>query len=224
MMWIYFDSIGEAVINVLKFHSSSIIAIANIILILFIFIEMRDRRKPIIITKVITRNKEVTDRPDVLESGDTLFIAILNNSKNIAKSINIDYRFNFNGRSIKVKEKKLSHLNPEEATKIVLKTKSIREKCPEIFEEVTEGNVTKRIPKKTLKIDLIVTIRYNPIIGFLFKYKLEDNYEIEWGSRESYPNFRDLVFRSLNKRNGEYYIDKTSGREFTEEIEDSNEW
>lgn len=224
MRGIYFDSIGEAVISILKSHSSSIIAVANIILILFIFIQIRDSRKPIIITKIIPRNKEVTDRPDVLESGN-LYIAIINNSKNIAKSINIDYQFNFNGRSIKVKEKKLSHLNPEEATKIVLKIKSIREKHPEIFEEVTEGSITKRIPKETLKIDLIVTIRYNPIIGFLFKYKLEDNYKVEWGSRASYPNFRDHpVFMSLNKRNGEYYIYKTSGREFTEEMEDSNEW
>jgi len=223
-MWIYLDNIYKGVMSVLTSYSNSIIAIANIILILFIFIQLRGARKPIIITKIIPRNKEVTDRPNVLESGN-LYIALINNSNNIAKSININYQFNFNGQSIKVKEKKLSHLNPKEATKIVLKTKFIREKCPEIFEEVTEGKITKIIPKETLKIDLCIIVRYNPIIGSLFEYKLEDNYEIEWGSRKSYPNFRDHpIFNCWNRRNGEYYIYKTAGRESAEEPEDQNEW
>ncbi len=78
-----------------------------------------------------------------------------------------------------------------------------------VFKEVPEGNITKTIPKKTLKIDLVITVSYNPIFANLFKYTIEDNYFIEWGSRKNYPNFEDHpVFKSWNKRNDEFYIYK----------------
>ncbi len=199
------------ILNLLVSYSSVIMAVFNVILISFIFFQLRDSRKPLIITKIIPRDKEVTDRPDVLEAG-TLYLAITNDSNNIARDISIECKFNFNGNSVPKKEKMLSHLNPKEATKILLKSGEILKIYPDIFEEIKEGNTTKRIPKKTLKIDLILTIQYNPLLGFLRKYKLEDNYVIEWGSRESYPNFDDLpVFNCWNKRNGEFYIYKTGG-------------
>jgi len=190
-------------------YSNIIIAIVNIILVIFIFLQLRDSRKPIITTKIISGNKEVTDRSDVLESGK-LYIAINNESKNIAKSLEIKYRFNFDNSSREVEKSCLNHLNPEEATKILLRTKSIREKHLALFEEVTEGSTTKIIPKKTLKIGLIITVGYNPIFADLFKYKIEDNYVIEWGSLESYPNFEDHpIFNCWNKRNDDFYIYKT---------------
>jgi hypothetical protein len=204
------------ILNLFANYSNSIIAFFNIILIYFVFLQLRDARKPIIITGIISGDKEITERPDVLESGK-LYLEIINDSKNIAQAINIEYKFNFNGRSVNVKEKDLSHLNPEEATSIILKSIPIRKKYPDLFEEITEGNITKIIPKETLKIDLIVTIHYNPLFRSLFKYNLEDNYLIEWGSRKSYPNFGDLpVFQSWNKRNNEYYIYKTGGRKSLE--------
>lgn len=200
-----------SILNLLVNYSNVIMAVVNLILISFIFLQLRDSRKPLIITKIISRDKEVTDRPDVLEEG-TLYLAITNDSNNIARAIDIEYQFNFNSHSIPKKEKMLSHLNPKEATKIILKRGWILDKYPDRFEEITEGNTTKIIPKRTLKIDLIVTIHYNPLCGFLRKYKLEDNYAIEWGSRESYPNFDDHpIFNCWNKRNCEFYIYKTGG-------------
>ena len=188
-----------------------IMAVFNVILISFIFFQLRDSRKPLIITKIIPRDKEVTDRPDVLEAG-TLYLAITNDSNNIAKAIDIEYQFNFNGHSISKKEKMLSHLNPKDATKVLLKRQVVMEKYPDLFEEITKGTTRKRIPKKTLKIDLIVKIHYNPLLGFLRKYKLEDNFVIEWGSRESFPDFENHpIFNCWNKRNGEFYIYKTGG-------------
>lgn len=199
------------ILNLLVSYSNVIMAVVNVILITFIFLQLRDSRKPLIITKIISKDKEVTDRPDVLETG-TLYLAITNNSNNIAKDIDIEYQFKFNDHSVPKKEKILSHLNPKEATRFLLKSGEVLKKYPDLFEEITEGDTTKRIPKKTLKIDLIVTIHYNPSLGFLRKYKLEDNYVIEWGSRENYPNFDDLpVFNCWNKRNGEFYIYKTGG-------------
>ncbi len=223
MMWVFLNSIEVVVMGLFSrfiSHSNSIIAVCNIILICIIFfqfciniLQLRDARKPTITTKVIGRDKEVTDRPNVLESDTTRYLAIINNSKNIAQSVNIKYQLNFNGRSIKEKKKELSHLNPEEATRIIINVSKIIEKYPDLFEEKTEGNITIKIPKETLKVNLIVTLRYNPLIGSLFKHKLEDNYEIEWGSLKNYPNFSEHpVLKSWNKRNGEYYIYKTGGR------------
>ena len=201
-------AIVMALLNLFGNYSNIIIAIANIILIIIIFRQLRDAKKPILTTKIISGNKEVTDRSDVLESGK-LYIVINNESKNIAKSLEIKYQFNFDSSFREVEKGFLSHLNPEEATKILLKTKSVREKYPDLFEEVTEGNITKTIPKKTLKIDLVITVSYNPIFANLFKYTIEDNYFIEWGSRKNYPNFEDHpVFKSWNKRNDEFYIYK----------------
>ena len=182
------------ILNLLVSYSNVIIAVVNVILITFIFLQLRDSRKPLIITKIISEDKEVTDRPDVLEAG-TLYLAITNDSNNIAKDIDIEYQFNFDGNSVLKKEKILSHLNPKEATRFPLKRGEVSEKYPDLFEEITEGNTTKRIPKKTLKMDLIVTIHYNPLLGFL-KYKLEDNYVIEWGSLENNPDKESCqVFR-----------------------------
>jgi hypothetical protein len=110
-------------------------AVFNVILISFIFFQLRDSRKPLIITKIIPRDKEVTDRPDVLEAG-TLYLVITNDSNNIARAIDIEYQFNFNGHSIPKKEKMLSHLNPKEATKIILKRGWILDKYPDRFEEI----------------------------------------------------------------------------------------
>ena len=205
------DTIVAIVMDLLNLfgnYSNTIIAIANIILIIFIFSQLRDARKPIITTSIISRNKEVTDRPDVLES-DTQYLVVTNNSKNIAKSINISYQFDFEGHSIKGKEKKLSRLNPNEATKIILKSKLIMDDYKDLFEKVVEGNTTKIIPMETMKINLIISVRYNPIFLNLFKYIIEDNYFIEWGSRKNYPNFEDHpVFKSWNKRNDYFYIYK----------------
>ncbi len=202
----------------------NIIAISNIVLVIIIFFQLRDARKPIIIAKIISRDKEVTDRPDVLEEGP-LYLAIINDSNNIAIGIDIEYQFNFNGHSIPKKEKMLSHLNPKEATKIVLKYGVILEKYPELFEETAEGTAIIKTPKEKLVIDLNVKISYNPILRYLFKYELEDNYIIEWGSFKSNPRFRDHpVFNCWNKRSGEFYIYKTSGQEFRRKEGFKNEW
>jgi len=102
MMWVFLKGIEVVVMGFLSWfisHSNTIIVFFNIILIYIIFLQLRDARKPIITTKIIQRDKEVIDRPNVLESG-TLYLVIINDSKNIAQSINIEYQFDFNGRSM----------------------------------------------------------------------------------------------------------------------------
>jgi len=200
------------ILNIILSNSNTIIVIANIFLISFVFIQIRDTRKPILITKILSRDKDVTDKAEVLEDG-ILYIILDNISKNIAKNIKIKYIFKFKEYEITVDEKKLSHLNSKEATKFILKTTKIMEKHPELFEKITKGDITKKILKETLKMDLIIKISFNPIFCSLIKYSLEDNYLIEWGSQINYPHFKDHPrFMCWNKRSKDYYIYKTDNK------------
>lgn len=202
----------KSLFDVFVGHSNFIIALFNAILIYFLFLQLRDTRKPLITTKIIPRDKDVADMPDVLEESANLYFVIINNSKNVAKSINTKFGFKFNGHSVDYKEEALDHLNPGEGTKIILKSKNIKDKYPDIFEEKTQEKITKIIPKDTLKIDLTVSISHNPLIGRFLPYKFEDDYFIEWGSLKNYPHFEDHpIFLCWNKRD-DYYIYKTSNQ------------
>ncbi|MFY1112676.1 MAG: hypothetical protein AB3K77_13495 [Methanosarcinaceae archaeon] len=187
-----------------------LIVIVNAILLIIIYNQLKDARKPIILTKIISRDKDVADRPDVLESGDQ-YIVITNGSNNVAKSLDIDYEFTFDKHPPVKDEYHLNHLNPGEATKILLKISSIIAKFPDLFEKQVRGNTTKIIPKETLKINLTITVRYNPIFWNFGKYRITDNYSIEWGSLENYPDFKDHpIFNCWNMRDG-IYIYKIDG-------------
>lgn len=200
-------------INFMNNVNETIMAISNVVLALIVFIQLINSEKPLISTKM--HRKSLLDIN--LEYNND--ITIQNISENIAKYINIEYQFKFDDKIMpKIKEKELSHLNPGECANIPLKFKEIIESYPELFEDKIETNKkSKKIPKKIIEIDLTVLIyyknplipkiisRYIPFIGF---YKLEDNYLVEWGSYERYPNFNEHpVFFSYNKRDG-YDINK----------------
>jgi len=205
-------------------YSSVIIAIVNVILVIFVLIQIRDSRKPVIFTKLLTRKQEVEEKPGVLVS-DFPYLAIINGSDNIAKKLSISYQFTVKEHTIHVNEPFLHHLNPNEATKFVLKIQAIRHAYPDLFDSVSEGNKTLFIPKETLRINLDVKIGYNPVVLSGFGYQIKDNYYIEWGSLTSYPQFKDHPrFDCWNKRDGEYYIYKLSGRSDRKEKVDSEYW
>lgn len=211
-------------LNTIEKFSTVIVAVANIILVIFVLIQIRDSRKPVIFTKILSREQEIDDRPEVLFTY-TRYLTVLNRSRNLAKSLDISYQFSFNGRTIDVQEGKLSHLNPDEATKIVLKMQKIRESYPDSFKAITEGKITKSIPKETLKIDLKVKVRFNPLFLSLFGQIIEDNYYIEWGSLQSFPEFeKHPIIFCWNKRDGEYYIYKLGERFERREIQRSENW
>lgn len=194
------------IVDVLINYSSAIIAIANIILITFIFYQIRNQKKPVITTKVISREKKVGDRPDVLESG-VLYLGVSNISNNQASDLKINYELNWGSGEIKVR-KPLVYLNSGEATKFVLGLSRIIDEHPALFEEKVKGRITKKIPKKSLKILLNVEVSYNPLLHILFPHRIKDAYEIEWGSLESYPNFEDHPVTLCWNRRDELYIYK----------------
>lgn len=189
-------------------HSNGILAAVNIVLVYFVFIQIREGRKPIISTKILPRGTDLASNSDVMVVGFP-YVGVLNESNNVAKSIDVDYIFRFNDTEIAHKEPRLSHLNPYEGTKFPLDIRSIREASPELLKPVTQGDVTKYIPQESLRIEMIIRIRFDPLICSLCAYTIEDNYWIEWESLESCSKFEDHpVFSCWNKRSGKYYIYK----------------
>jgi len=175
------------------------VLLANVFLIYFIYRQFRHLYKPIITIKVVRREKDIEERPSVLEYGD-LYLIISNVSKNPARNLKIQYEFLLENQKLTEVNKTLSYLNPGEATREPLEYGKIIEECPDLFQTVTRGKETKKIPKKTLKILLSVTVTCNwP------KYKIYDSYEMRWESLETLPNFEDhrgpLCW---NRRDGTY--------------------
>lgn len=190
-----------------------VMAVANVILILIIFAQFREQKRPIITTKIIEHEKKIKNGtkaiPQILERGDSgLYLVVSNISNNVAFKMKIDYEFLLGGEKLADVSEKLDYLNPNEATYMILKFRKIMEKHPDLVEEITEEQTTKKIPKKTMKLLLNIYISYNPILGKFSPHETKDSYYIEWGSLERYPRFEDHpVIMCWNKRNN-LYIEK----------------
>ena len=92
-----------------------VIAIANLVLVIFIFLQVKHTYRPILTTKILSREKGVKDGPAVLEYGD-LYSVVSNVSPNLASNIRIKYRFSRAGKGLLQIRRTLKYLNPNEAT------------------------------------------------------------------------------------------------------------
>ena len=185
-----------------------IIAIVNIVLVIFVFLQVKHTYRPILMTKILSRDKDVDDNPSVLEYGD-LYSVVGNASPNLASRIKVEYTF-FRAR-VKLLQihRNLSYLSPNEATREPLAIGEIIKKYPELFEEHSRVDETKKIPKETLNLILEIRVRYR--FGLL-PYKMQDSYKIEWGSLKNYPDFKNHpILNCWNMRDGQY-VYKLNGR------------
>lgn len=175
------------------------IVVANLLLVFFIYKQVRLVHKPIITIKIISRGKDVDATASVLESGE-LYLVVSNVSNNLASNLRIHYDFLLEDKKITEVNKVLKYLNPREAIREPLGLGQIIREHSELFDEVRRGDEEKKIPKKTLRLFLNITVTYN-----FPKHKIHDSYEIEWGSLESYPRFKDhpIILR-WNRRDGLY--------------------
>jgi len=194
-----------------------VMTLANVILILIIFAQFREQRKPIITTKIISNKTMARDgtetKPNILEMGDVYYLVVSNISNNVASKMKIDYEFLLDGEKLADVSEKLDYLNPNEATRMILKLGEIIKKNSDLFEEITKGRTTIKIPKKTMKLLLNINISSNPILGKFLPHETEDSYEMVWGSLENYPRFEDHpVTRCWNKR-GDLYIEKLTAKQ-----------
>ena len=185
-----------------------VIAIVNIVLVMFVFLQVKHTYRPILMTKVLSRDKDVDDNPSVLEYGD-LYSVVSNASPNLASKIKVEYTFLRAGKKLLQISRNISYLSPNEATREPLAVGEIITKYPELFEEHKEGNEYKKIPKETLNLILEIQVRYR--FGLL-PYKIRDSYKIEWGSLKNYPDFKDHpILNCWNTRDGQY-VYKLNGR------------
>jgi hypothetical protein len=185
-----------------------VIAIVNIILVIFVFLQVKHTYRPILTTKILSRDKNVDDKPSVLEYGD-LYSVVSNTSPNLASKIKVEYTFFRAGKKLLQIRRNLSYLSPNEASREPLAIGEIIKKYPENFEEHNEGNEYKKIPKDTLNLILEIQISYK--FGLL-PYKIQDSYKIEWGSLKNYPDFKDHpILNCWNIRDGQY-VYKLNGR------------
>jgi|GEM_PF-6223598 len=178
-----------------------ILIIINLVLITFIFLQVKHIYRPILSIKILSREKGVQEGPDVLEYGE-LYSVISNISVNPASSIKIKYEFSTTRNGLLKIRKSLSYLNPNEATREPLDIGKIIKTYPELFQEHSNGNECKIIPKETLNIELKVHVSFK--LGIL-PYRIRDSYKIEWGSLVSYPTFEDHpILNCWNTRDGHY--------------------
>jgi hypothetical protein len=185
-----------------------IIAIVNIFLVAFVFLQVKHTYRPILTTKILSRDKSVKDNPSVLEYGD-LYSVVSNASPNLASKIKVEYTFLRAGKNILQIRRSLSYLSPNEATREPLAIGELITKYPELFEEHSKGDESKKIPKETLNLILEIQVRYR--FGLL-PYKIRDSYKIEWGSLINYPDFKDHpILNCWNTRDG-HYVYKLNGR------------
>lgn len=175
------------------------VLVANLVLIYFVYRQVRHIYRPVITTKVISREANIEDIPTTLVPGD-LYLVISNVSANQATNLRISYEFWFQNRRIAKLSKALQYLNPNEAMKELIPLGEIIKNYPELFEQVEQGKETKKIPKKTLLLYLRINITH----GFP-QHKIADSYKIEWGSLENYPRFEDHpIMNCWNMRDGLY--------------------
>jgi len=185
-----------------------IIAIVNIILVAFVFLQVKHTYRPILTTKILSREKDVKDDPSVLEYGD-LYSVVSNASPNLASKIKVEYTFLQTGEKLLQIRRNLSYLSPNEATREPLAIGELITKYPGLFEEHSKGDESKKTPKETLNLILEIQVRYR--FGLL-PYKIRDSYKIEWGSLKNYPDFKDHpILNCWNTRDG-HYVYKLNGR------------
>ena len=185
-----------------------IIAIVNIVLVAFVFLQVKHTYRPILTTKILSREKNVKDDPSVLEYGD-LYSVVSNASPNLASKIKVEYTFLRAGKKLLQISRNLSYLSPNEATREPLAIGELITKYPELFKEHSKGDESKKIPKETLNLILEIKVRYR--FGLL-PYKMRDSYKIEWGSLTNYPDFKDHpILNCWNTRDG-HYVYKLNGR------------
>jgi len=180
--------------------------VVNLLLICLIYRQVRHIYRPVITTKIISHEANVEDTPTTLVSGEPCLV-VRDESTNPATNLRINYEFWLKDRRIARAERTLGYLNPKEAIKELIPLGRILKDYPDLFEEVSQGNETKKIPKKTMALNLEISITH----GLFLRHKIADSYKIEWGSVENYPQFEDHpITLCWNMRDG-VYVYKVGG-------------
>jgi len=207
------------IIHFFRDYSGVIIAASNIVLIIVIIHQARNQKKAIVGIKILSSTKDVSEIPNVLEReekrpniiGDALYLVVSNLSDNLASSLKIRYKYKILNKVVGIRNGeykgcvKLSYLNPKEAARFLFPVYNLLEKNPDIFMEIRKKDESKKIPKKTIKMEFNISVSYSPILGFLRPHRTRDSYYVKWGGINNYRRFKDHpIVLSWNKRDNLY--------------------
>ncbi len=196
-----------------------LMVIANIIFVCFYFMQWRESKRPILYTNllshkiVVDSEQGIESKPCILEDcSQGAYLIVSNKSKHVAENITIDYTLKLQNEEIP-KNRKLSHLNPKESTKVLVTFNELYDIPKDIFEKVKVGDIEYKLPKQTLKFELYVNITFG---YWPLRYSIKDSYYIEWLGSNSLPTPR-VDIRSWNRRD-KLDIYKTFGKNNSSEL------
>jgi len=185
-------------------YATLAIAMANVILIAFYYLQLRESKKAIIVTKFMGAEKDNGSKEEILEQLPQ-YLYVENISNNAIRNLTISGVLNFGKGKVTIK-RKLSYLNPHERAKILIRLGDIIDKYPKLFEEHEEKRqgtkVFLKIPKETLNIKFSILFKWNIL------NKQKDDYFIEWLSKKNCPDLKyHPRINSWNRRN-DIYVEK----------------
>lgn len=181
-----------------------IIALANIIFIIFYYLQLRETKKPVLSTKFIGAEKDNGSRQEILEHlPQYLYLDNLSNNK--IKNLIVKGAFSFGKNKFNIL-RKIDYINPYERVQVLIRFGDIIDKYPDLFEEKKDKRSDTltylKIPKETLQIKFNLNFKWG-----LFN-RQKDVYEIEWLSLKSCPELKyHPRIACWNKRN-DCYIQK----------------
>jgi hypothetical protein len=180
------------------------IAVANLIVILFYYLQLRESKKAIIVTKFIGAEKGNGSKQEIIENLPQ-YLYVENISKNKVKGLEVIGTFCFDKRKY-VFSRRIDYLNPHERAKILIRMGDLIDKYPNLFEEYKDKRedslVYLKIPKETLNITFKILFKWS-----LFN-KQRDEYKIEWLSKKNCPDLKyHPNIHSWNRRN-DIYMEK----------------
>lgn len=189
-----------------------VIASANILIIYFYYMQLRETRTGVISSKFMDYEKKSEEIQAIVENSPFYFY-ITNESNKIIKKLKVNAKVVLENKEKQIlgkksfKNLKIDYINPCERIKSHLfRLGEFSKYFPDLFEEhsVNNGKRLFTAPKKKLILKLSLVFKW----GGFPNYKQRDYYEIEWESpyelksKENHP-----VIKSYNRRNG-FYVEK----------------
>lgn len=187
-----------------------ILAIIYLITLIVLICQYRLQSQPILYLKLKAQNKNSKQKgleyiggdspPEIYGGDDNYRLFVSNESNHIAKSINIKISYKIKDKKIEFSENHfLTYLNPNEYTSMILYfPKKLMGMHPNEFKIIKNGKTEYIVPNETMKLEVFVNISHTN------RYKLYNEYFIEWIGLDSMPNQNKIKMHCWNKRNGLY--------------------
>ncbi len=153
----------------------------NLIFIIFYYAQWRSNNRPILDLTFrgddydIYYPDEKTTPTTVEISDEETNLLISNISNHIASDLTIDFSMQYQSEKIS-SQKRLSYLNPSETTRLIIPFKNVIEQFPDLFTTATVNNESFTLPKKSLDLQLIITVKYGPAP----QYSIKNSYDVQW--------------------------------------------